>query len=125
MQHHEPRKIIHVLASQAPQQSQAKLKLYDNSIIHPIGSVKLHLTANGIKKKTHFEVISDASTSLLSGKACEALGLLRFNEERVIHITTTTPSLTKEQILHEYKDIFTGLGKLPTPFSLLNKLRQD
>ena len=69
------------ISNQAPQQSQAKLKLYDNSIIHPIGSVKLHLTANGIKKNIHFEVIRDAPTSLLSGRACEALGLQLFNEE--------------------------------------------
>ena len=106
------------ISNQAPQQSQAKLKLYDNSIIHPIGSVKLHLTANGIKKKIHFEVIRDAPTSLLSGKACEALGLLRFNEECAMHVTTATPSLTKEQILHEYKDIFTGLGKLPGTYHI-------
>ena len=106
------------IRNQAPQQSQAKLKLYDNSIIHPIGSVKLHLTANGIKKKIHFEVIRDDPTSLLSGKACEALGLLHFNEECVMRITTTTPSLTKGQILHEYKDIFTGLGKLPGTYHI-------
>ena len=78
----------------------------------------MYLTANGIKKKIHFEVIRDAPTSLLSGRACEALGLLRFNEECVMHVTTATPSLTKEQILHEYKDIFTGLGKLPGTYHI-------
>ena len=35
-----------------------------------------------------------------------------------MHVTTTTPSLTKEQIPHEYKDIFTGLGKLPGTYHI-------
>ena len=35
-----------------------------------------------------------------------------------MHVTTATPSLTKEQILHEYKDIFTGLGKLPGTYHI-------
>ena len=104
------KKITHEM----PEKSNVKLKLYDQSLIPPIGSTKLYCTANGVRKKVHFEIVEYASTSLLSGRASEALRLIHFNEECILHVDLTSDeSLTQEKILHNYRDVFTGLGKLP------------
>jgi len=54
---------------ETPEKSNVKLKLHDQSPIQPIGSTKLYCTANGVRKKVHFEIVVHASTSLLSGRA--------------------------------------------------------
>ena len=36
-----------------PEKSNVKFKLYDQSLIQPIGSTKLYCTANGVRKKVH------------------------------------------------------------------------
>ena len=104
------KKITHEM----PEKSNVKLKLYDQSLIPPIGSTKLYCTANGVRRKVHFEIVEHASTSLLSGTASEALKLIHFNEECILHVDLTSDeSLTQDKILHNNRDVFTGLGKLP------------
>ena len=97
------------ITKQTPQPSLTKLKLYDQSTLKPVGQTKLRCTANGITIKIHFEIVKDGPVSLLSGRACEALQLLHFSE----NILNVNAPLTKEQIFHDYADVFTGLGKLP------------
>ena len=102
------------LSNEPPSQSNTRLKLYDNSIIHPVGSVTLRCEANEIRKKIHFEVVKEAPTSLLSARACTALGLIKFNDQCILKVTAASkqPELTEERIKTEYKDVFKGLGKL-------------
>ena len=100
------------------QPSNTKLKLYDNTIVKPVGHVKLRCTANGITRKIHFEVVDRAPTSLLSGRACEALKLLRFNEKSILSVQKVPicegqEKLTEEFVQKKYNDVFEGLGKLP------------
>ena len=45
-----------------PEKCNVKLKLYDKSLIQPIGSMKLYCTDNGLRKKVHFEIVEHAST---------------------------------------------------------------
>ena len=100
--------------------SNATLSLYDRSTIKPIGSTTLYGTVAGVTKKIRFQVIKNAPVSLLSGRACEALQLMKFKQEFLLNqiSTTETDVLTKEQVLTEYKDIFTGLGKLPGSYHI-------
>ncbi len=94
--------------------STARLRLYDKSVISPIGATTLQCIAgNGVKKLVHFEVLENAPTSLLSGRASEALGLVQFSQEHLVHTVKTTPQLTIEDIMRDYKDVFNGLGRLP------------
>lgn len=97
------------LTTQPPEPSNVTLKMYDQSILKPVGQTKLHCSVNGVTKKVHFQIVKDAEISLLSGKACQALQLLSFSED-ILHVSTST---SKEQILNEYADVFNGLGKLP------------
>ena len=45
-----------------PEKSNVKLKLYDKSLIEPIGSMKLYCTDKGVRKKVHFDIVEHAST---------------------------------------------------------------
>ena len=67
------------ITSAIPDQSDTKLKLYDQSVIHPVGSTKLHCTVNGLTTKIHFEIVEHVSTSL-SRRASEVLRRIHFNE---------------------------------------------
>ena len=72
-----------------------------------------------MRQKVHFEIVEHASTSLLSGRASEALKLIHFNEECILHVDLTTDeSVTQEKILHNYSDSFTGLNKLPGTYHI-------
>ena len=47
-------------------------------------------------------------------KNCQALNLIHFNKESILHMSASgSPDLSEEQILQDYQDVFTGLGKLP------------
>ena len=108
------------ITSTMPDQYDTKLKLYDQSVIHPVGSTKLYCTVNGLTKKVHFEIVEHASTSLLSGRASEALQLIHFNEEYLMQVNPSSdpPPLNQEQVLREYHDVFSGLGKLPGTYHI-------
>ncbi|EDO42408.1 predicted protein [Nematostella vectensis] len=98
------------LTKKQPEQSQTELRTYNQSTIKPMGQVKLHCTANGITRKVHFQIIKEAPTSLLSGRVCEAFKLLEFNEECVHQIEPGPKEpLTNLHVLHDYKDVFSGL----------------
>ncbi|RUM46313.1 MAG: hypothetical protein DSY80_02390 [Desulfocapsa sp.] len=108
------------LSKEKPAKSGTKLKLYDNSIIYSVGCVTLRCEAKGTRKKIHFEIVKEAPTSLLSGRASAALGLISFNEECILKVSEVSkqPELTEKQIITEYKDVFRGLGKLPGVYDI-------
>ena len=99
------------------QPSHTKLKLNDNSILQPLGAVTLWCEANSIKKKVHLQVVDNNSLSLLSGRASSALQLIAFNVECVRHLDEVK-SLTKEGVLDNCKDVFSGLGRLPGEYKI-------
>lgn len=55
-----------------------------------------------------------ASTSLLSGRASEALQLIHFGQGYLVQVNPSRdlPPLNQEQVLHKYHDVFSGLGQL-------------
>ena len=99
------------------QPSHTKLKLYDNSIFQPLGAVTLWYEANSIKKKVHFQVVDNNSPSLLSGRASSALQFIAFNVECIRHLDEVK-SLTKEGVLDNCKDVFSGLRRLPGEYKI-------
>ena len=99
------------------QPSHTKLKLYDNSILQPLGAVTLWCEANSVKKKVHFQVVNNNSPSLLSGLASSALQLIAFNVECIRHLDEVK-SLTKEGVFDNCKDVFSRLGRLPGEYKI-------
>ena len=100
------------ITSTIPDQSDTKLKLYDQSVIHPVGSTKIYCTANSLTKKVHFEIVEHASTSLLSERASEALQLIHFNQEYLMQVNPSSdpPLINQEQVLHEYHNLLHDSG---------------
>ena len=87
--------------------------MYSGAVIKSSGAQTLRCFSAGTHKRVHFEVIADAPVSLLSGRACEALGLMEFSHDQLINTISSTQQLTREAVLKEYQDVFHGLGKLP------------
>ena len=77
-----------------------------------MGQTKLRCTA----KMSTFKL----SRMHLHRGTCEALGLLQFDEQCVHQVqNVNSPSpVTNENIIQEYKDVFTGLGKLPGQYHI-------
>ena len=74
------------ITNQPLKKSSRRIKLYDNSTIKPIGTIILRCKAETqLVKRVKFEVLEQASVSLLSAKASQALKLIKFNEECVLH----------------------------------------
>ena len=101
------------LSNQPLPPSSTKLRTYDGTLIKPVGKASLRCQSKQATKKVHFEIIQDAPSSLLSGRAGEALGLVHFAHDQIIHAVTGTVGLQQSQVLEVYSDVFTGLGKLP------------
>ena len=99
-----------------PLPSKTRLKTYSNTIIKPVGQTTLKCRAGSVVKNVHFEIVKDAPTSLLSGKASEELGLIQFNAEHLLH--NVTVELSEEQVVNAYSDVFKGLGKLDAKYRI-------
>jgi len=54
-------------------------------------------------------VIDDAPSPLLSGKTCEELKLLSIKSEFLVNSVSDVNGLTRDTVLQEYNDVFTGL----------------
>jgi len=52
------------------------------------------------------------------------LQLIHFNQEHLMQVNTSSdsPPLNKEQVLHKYHDVFSGLGKLSGTYRKINEL---
>ena len=65
--------------------STTRLKMFNNTTTYPLGHTRLYATVNNRKRLLHFEVMKDAPVTLLSGKTCEKLELIKFNEDELVH----------------------------------------
>jgi len=92
--------------------SSTRLRTYDGTIMLPVGYDRLQVHSGNTTLKVHVEVVQDAPVTLLSGNTCERLKLIQVNEQKVMHVSDQT--LSKDQVMKDYKDVFTGLGKIGT-----------
>ena len=97
------------LTMMMPEKTDKKLKMYNNELMTPLGYARLKCKANGITRFLYVAIVENASVSLLSGQACVAFELMSMNADFVYHVSET---LTKENLVKEYKDIFKGIGDL-------------
>ena len=90
--------------------TRAILKVYNEERVFPKGEVYLDIQIGGKITSAKFLVIDDAPSSLLSGKTCEELELLSIKRELLVNSVSDVKGLTKDTILREHNDVFTGLG---------------
>ena len=93
--------------------SNAQLKLFDGTLMQPVGETMLTAERKGKRLDLKFQVVESSNKPLLSAEACEQLGLLKvdIDPEESIHVPKSG-NLTTDQILSHYKDVFEGLGHI-------------
>ena len=89
--------------------TRAILKAYNGERVFPKGEIYLDIQIGGKITRAKFLVIDDAPSSLLSGKMCEELELLSIKRELFVNSVSNVKGLTKDDILQEHNDVFTGL----------------
>jgi len=88
----------------------AILKAYNGERVIPKGEAYLDIQIGRNITKAKFVVIDDAPISLLSGKTREELELLSIKRELLVNSVSDVKGFTKDAVLQEYNDVFTGLG---------------
>ena len=83
------------------QPTSTKLKFYDGSLVIALGEYKAHCVYGGKPYNLDFKVIHGDQRPLLSGKTCQALGMIKIDT-----VNTTQPM----DMIDQYKDVFEGLG---------------
>ena len=80
------------------------LSSYGDFKVKPEGTLNLTCEAQGVKESFSFFVAAVESPPILGLSACQKLNLIR----RVENVAQAP--LTKEEIVDEFADVFTGLG---------------
>jgi len=94
------------------------LKRYDGSPLETVGVVKLECSFKEKTKLLKFHVVPVDRHPLLSAEACEDFGLLNVDAVHSVVRNSGEGSWSQNDICKEYKDVFTGLGRLPGKFKL-------
>ena len=85
------------------QPTSTKLKFYDGSLVTTLGEYKAHCVYREKLYNLDFKVIHGDQRPLLSGKTCQALGMIKIDT-----VNVTQPV----DLIDQYKDVFEGLGCL-------------
>ena len=93
--------------------SNAQLKLFDGTLMQPVGEIMLTAERKGKLLHLKFQVVESSNKPLPLAEACEQLGLLKvdIDPEESINVLKSG-NLTRDQILSNYKDVFEGLGHI-------------
>ena len=97
--------------------SKTKLKLFDGSLIKPLGEVNLRVTHGGQAQVFKFQVVGGTNKPLLSADTCQKLGLLKLGSQAevlTLDAKQAPPSLTAQSVSRDYQDVFKGLGHIGT-----------
>ena len=95
--------------------SKTELKLFDGSLMKPLGEVNLQVKHAGQTQVLKFQVVSGTNKPLLSTETCQKLGLLQLGSQtEVLTLDVKQAPLTAQSILHDYQDVFKGLGHIVT-----------
>ena len=105
------------------EQSSVKLKMYDGSIMRPIGETVLKVKHNDSYHILKFQVVDSPNKPLLSAESCEMLGLLQFNLNipQDVHVVESTPKPSLQRCLNTFKDVFEGLGHIGNATSVIDE----
>ena len=101
--------------------SKTRLKLFDGSLMKPLGEVNLQVIHGGQTQVLKFQVVSGTNKPLLSAETCQKLGLLKLGSEtEVLTLDVNQAPLTVQSILQDYQDVFKGLGHIGTSSFVVN-----
>ena len=98
-------------------ESSVKLKLFGGSTMKPIGECSLQIKHNGTRQNLQFQVVKDKCKPLLSAETCEKLQLIKLNTDitnsvHQVNDSSVQDSLSKDELMNKYHDVFSGLGHI-------------
>ncbi|PIK38272.1 GagPol [Apostichopus japonicus] len=97
------------------------LSMYNKTTIKPLGRTKVKLVnpRNNKKYKAEFVILDGECTPLLGSKAVQYMNLVKVQYDNIYTVQKTqSGERTTETLLHKYKDIFEGTGKLKGEYHL-------
>ena len=97
--------------------SKSRLVSYSGHKLNTVGKVTLLVSTKNKYVPIEFEIVKDKSTPLFGLKACLELNLI----SRLFSLNCENTS--SEEILENYRDVFEGLGCLPTEYRI--RLEKD
>ena len=100
-----------------------RLKLFDGSIMKPLGQQEFLVEQRGERHSLLFQVVRKSNRPLISFQSCEKLGVLKLDvdESRVNRVDSFGKSpVTKETVVKECNDVFHGLGHIVDSTFVLN-----
>ena len=111
------------------EKTDARVRLYDGSVILPLGMCVLNGKRSSRNYNLRFQVVESEQRPLLSAATSEQLGLLAVNPQESVHavgirkeksvvIKVASSPSTQVHILAKYADVFTGLGTLPGKYDM-------
>ena len=93
--------------------TKSKLKLFDGTFIQPVGVTTLTVERRGKHYDLQFQVVESTNKPLLSAETCAQLGLLKVERDSYEKVhSLESKTLTREQIMANYRDVFEGLGHI-------------
>ena len=99
--------------------NQASLRMYDRSIAKTLGSAEITITREGRHHRLRFQVIDQDVDVRLSAQTCLRLRLVRIaGDIECVNQLSDDHTRKLETLTDEYRDIFKGLGKLPSAVKL-------
>ena len=105
---------------QSLQKTSTILTAFGDHQIRPKGKVKLNCSTGPLTKYLEFYVTDASDIPILGQNACEVLNLVqRINIDHI----KAKQAITKELLLEEYADVFTGLGQIGSEYHI--QLRPD
>ena len=112
-----PLHIYNQISDRPLKPSKSRLVSYSGHRLNTVGKVTLLVSTKNKYVPIEFEIVKDKSTPLFGLKACLELNLI----SRLFSLNCENTS--SEEILENYRDVFEGLGCLPTEYRI--RLEKD
>ena len=84
--------------------SDAKLRLYDGSIMKPLGRCTVEVRHGQAVLQLVFQIVNSSQKPLLSAQSCQDLGLI------TVHSLSEVVSANNDPLIEKYADVFVGIG---------------
>ena len=98
--------------------AQGNIKLYDGTIVQPLGTYTLKVSVAGGNPCTiKFDIVPKAPWPIIDGNTCVKNQWITMEIHSITGTKTNTP-LTRENVIKEYNDVFKGLGCLPGDYHI-------
>ncbi len=88
------------------------LVAYNNTRIKPLGIARLVVQVNAASHQLDFFVVSHNAATILGLPSCRQLDIIR-------RVDTVSASTAKSDLLSEYSEVFSGLGRFPGTYHIV------